>query len=104
MMAYGQLRFWAADKLAYESEAWPQALFVFVFDTLFSKNDPKSMFWSKIGRKSTYIVENRSKSLVTDRYYGKVRTVGAVGSGRSVTIYQRFSTNFDEFGRFSTDF
>ena len=27
MMAYGQLRFWAAGKLAYESEAWPQALF-----------------------------------------------------------------------------
>ena len=27
MMAYGQLRFWAAGKLAYESEAWPQAFF-----------------------------------------------------------------------------
>ena len=30
MMADGQLR--SAGKLAYESEAWPQALFLFVFD------------------------------------------------------------------------
>ena len=26
-MAYGQLRFWGAGKLAYESEAWPQDYF-----------------------------------------------------------------------------
>ena len=29
-MADGQLRFWAAGELAYESEAWPQA-FLFLF-------------------------------------------------------------------------
>ena len=31
MMADGQLTFWAAGKLAYESEAWPQALVFVLF-------------------------------------------------------------------------
>ena len=31
MMAYGRLTFWAACKLAYESEAWPQAFFFCLF-------------------------------------------------------------------------
>ena len=53
MMAYGHLRFWAAGKLAYESEAWPQVFFV---DTLFPKNDQNQC----VDQKS---VENRLNSL-----------------------------------------
>ena len=40
IIAYGQLKFWATGKLAYESEAWPQAL---SFDTLFLEPKNKNM-------------------------------------------------------------
>ena len=42
-MAYGQLRFWAAGKLAYESDAWPQVLVFVVVATLFSENNGNSI-------------------------------------------------------------
>ena len=43
---------------------------------LFQKIGRNSMFWSKIGRKSTYIVENRSNSLVTDQgSLGEIRKI-----------------------------
>lgn len=43
MMVYGQLRFWAAGKLAYESEVWPQAPF-FVLTSFSRKNNHNSRF------------------------------------------------------------
>ena len=60
-MAYGQLRFWAAGEPACESEAWPQALFLFCSTDLFSKIGRNSMFCPKIGRISTDIDEHRLK-------------------------------------------
>ena len=40
-MAEGQLRFWAAGKLAYESEAWPQAFFFWFVLHPFLGKQPK---------------------------------------------------------------
>ena len=63
MMAYGQLRLWAAGEPACESETWPQAFFL-LFDRPFIGNRSKfnvlSNKLSEIDRNRRNSVENSS--------------------------------------------